>query len=144
MWKDKAASNLTGAGGSLNFEDKIRLVPIMAGSQYYFGQPKAKKRLYAGATGGIVLVNVDSEFNLLPAGGAPATQTNSTSGTDFVSRPFVGLEIINTSKMSFWGEVGYVLGKYTLEATNLTTGAKIEKDVSISGLHITGGVKFGL
>ena len=144
LWKDKAAGNLTGAGGSLNFEDKIRLVPIMVGSQYYFGQPKAKKRLYAGATDGIVLVNVDSEFNLLPAGGAPATQTNSTSGTDFVSRPFVGLEIINTSKMSFWGEVGYVLGKYTLEATNLTTGAKIEKDVSISGLHITGGVKFGL
>ena len=144
LWKDKAAGNFTGVNGTLNFEDQIRLIPIMVGSQYYFGQPKAKNRVYAGATGGIVRVDVKSEFNLQAAGGAPATQSSSASGTDFVSRPFVGLEIINTSKMSFWGEVGYVLGKYTLEATDLATGEKVEKDVSISGLHITGGVKFGL
>lgn len=144
LWKDKASGNLTGAGGSLNFEDQIRLVPIMIGSQYYFGQPKAKTRVYAGATGGIVLVNVNSEFNLQAVGAAPASQKSSVSGNDFVSRPFVGLEIVNTSKMSFWGEVGYVLGKYTLELTNLATGAKVEKDVSISGLHVTGGVKFAL
>jgi len=144
LWKDKSAGNLRDVTGTLSFEDQIRLVPIMVGSQYYFSQPKAKNRVYAGATGGIVLVNVKSEFNLLAAGGAPTSQTSSLSGTDFVSRPFVGLEITNTRTMSFWGEVGYVLGKYTLEATNLATGAKTERDVSISGLHVTGGVKFGL
>jgi len=144
LWKDKSAGNLTGVNGTLSFEDQIRLVPIRVGSQYYFGQPKAKNRVYAGATGGIVLVNVKSEFNLLAAGGAPVSQTSSLSGTDFMSKPFVGLEIINTRNMSFWGEVGYVLGKYTLEATDLATGAKTERDVSISGLHVTGGVKIGL
>ncbi len=144
LWKDKASGSLTGAGGTLSFEDQIRLTPIMVGSQYYFGQPKAKNRVYAGATGGIVLVDVKSDFNLQAAGAPPTSQKNSVSGTDFVSRPFIGLEIINTGNMSFWGEVGYVLGKYTLEATDLATGVKIEKDVSISGLHFTGGVKFGL
>jgi hypothetical protein len=144
LWKDKAAGNLRGANGTSSFEDQIRLVPIMVGSQYYFGQPKARNRVYAGATGGIVLVNVKSQFNLSAAGAAPLSQTSSLSGTDFVSKPFVGLEIVNTRNMSFWGEVGYMLGKYTLEITDLATGAKTEKDVSISGLHVTGGVRFAL
>jgi hypothetical protein len=69
---------------------------------------------------------------------------DDASGGTVMSKPFVGLEIANNSKMSFWGELGYVLGKYTIEATNLATGVKIEKDVSINGLHVTGGVKFRL
>ncbi len=144
FWKDKGAGNLQGAGGTFNYEGQVRLVPIMIGSQYYFSQPKTKTRLYAGATGGVVLVNVKDQYSLVSPGAGSNSQVDDASGGTFVSKPFVGLEIANNSKMSFWGELGYVLGKYTMEATNLTTGVKIEKDVSINGLHVTGGVKFRL
>ncbi len=144
FWKDKGAGNLQGAGGTFNYEGQVRLVPIMIGSQYYFSQPKTKTRFYAGATGGIALVNVKDQYALSTLATGSTSQVDDASGGTFLSKPFVGLEIATNSKMSFWGELGYVLGKYTIEATNLTTGVKIEKDVSINGLHVTGGVKFRL
>jgi len=116
----------------------------MIGSQYYFSQPKTKIRLYASATAGVVLVNVKDQYSLVSPGAGSTSEVEDASGGTVMSKPFVGLEIANKSKMSFWGELGYVLGKYTVEATNLTTGVKIEKDVSINGLHVTGGVKFRL
>jgi hypothetical protein len=135
LWKDKG----TGSLQNESISDQVRLVPIMVGSQYYFSQPAAKTRFYAGATGGLVLVNVESEYRL-----GTLSQTADLSGNSVVTKPFVGLEIANTSKMSFWGELGYMLGKYTIEGTNAATGAKIEEDVSINGIHVTGGVKFRL
>lgn len=141
-WQDKGGGNLQGAAGMMNFEDQVRLVPIMFGSQYYFSQPQSKSRLYAGATGGLVLVTVKSEFSLNAPGANPFSDSSSRSGNDFVTRPFVGVEVANTSKMSFWGELGYVFGKYTLETT--ADGVKTTEDISINGLHLTGGVKFSL
>lgn len=35
-------------------------------------------------------------------------------------------------------------GKYTIEQVDPNTGATNEEEVSINGLHITGGVKFRL
>ncbi len=135
FWKDKGAGSLQNE----SITDQVRLVPIMIGSQYYFSQPKAKTRFYAGGTGGVVLVSVKSEYRL-----GQLSQAADLSGGSVVTKPFVGLEIANTSKMSFWGELGYMLGKYTIEGTNAATGAKIEQDVSINGVHVTGGVKFRL
>lgn len=135
LWKDKGAGSLQNE----SISDQVRLVPIMVGSQYYFSQPAAKARFYAGGTGGLVLVNVESQYRL-----GTFSQTADLSGNSVVTKPFVGLEIANTSKMSFWGELGYMLGKYTIEATNAATGAKTEQDVSINGIHVTGGVKFRL
>lgn len=144
FWKDQGAGNLQGAGGTFKYEGQVRLVPIMIGSQYYFSQPKTKTRLYAGATAGVVLVNVKDQYSLVSPGAGSTSEVEDASGGTVMSKPFVGLEIANNSKMSFWGELGYVLGKYTIEATNLTTGVKIEKDVSINGIHVAGGVKFRL
>jgi hypothetical protein len=135
FWKDQGAANLQYESRT----DQVRLVPIMIGSQYYFSQPGMKTRFYAGATGGVVLVNVKNQYSF-----GAISQAADLSGGSVVTKPFAGLEIANTSKMSFWGELGYMLGKYTIEATILATGAKIEKDVSINGLHVTGGVKFHL
>lgn len=144
IWKDQGGGHLQGQGGTFNFNNQVRLVPIMLGSQYYFSQPKMKTRLYAGATGGVVLVNVKTDMSLVATDAAPFSDVSSSSGSDFVSKPFVGLEIANTNKMLFWGELGYVFGKYTVEATNLVSGEKVQNNVSINGVHITGGVKFSL
>ncbi len=144
IWNDQGAGNLRDVSGTLSFEDRIRLVPIMIGSQYYFSQPKTKTRLYAGATGGVVLVNVKSQISLVAPGAGPISDASTSSGSDFVSKPFIGLEIANARKMSFWGELGYVFGKYSLEITDPGTGQKVQNDVSINGLHVTGGVKIRL
>lgn len=101
LWKDKSAGNLTGVNGTLSFEDQIRLVPIMIGSQYYFSQPKTKAKVYAGATGGIVLVNVKSRISLVTPGGGSQSETADRSGNDFLSKPFVGVEVAQNRKMSF-------------------------------------------
>jgi hypothetical protein len=144
FWKDQGSGNLQGAGGNFNYESQVRLVPIMIGSQYYFSQPKTKARFYAGAIGGVVLVNVKDQYSLVSPGAGSNSQADDASGGTVMSKPFVGLEIANNRKMSFWGELGYVLGKYTMEVTNLTTGVKTDRDVSINGLHLTGGVRFRL
>lgn len=141
-WKDKAEGNISDGLAALAFQDEVRLVPIMIGSQYYFSRPQTNARFYGGATGGVILVNVKSQISLTAPGAAPVSETSNMSGSDFVGKPFVGLEIANTSKMSFWGELGYMFGKYSLETTEPGTGAKTERNVSVNGLHITGGVKF--
>jgi hypothetical protein len=46
---------------------------------------KKKNRLHAGATGGIVLVNVKSQVSLVGSNSEAADQ----SGNDFVGKPFV-------------------------------------------------------
>ncbi len=144
FWKDKGTGHLQDEFETRNFEGQVRLVPIMIGSQYYFNQPEKKTRLYAGATGGVVLVNVKNQFSLVAPGAGSISEVEELSGSDVVGKPFVGLEIAKNSKMSFWGELGYMLGKYTIEATDPDTGEKAKEDISINGLHITGGVKFHL
>lgn len=144
LWNDKGAGSLLNEFGTWTFEDQVRLVPIMIGSQYYFSQPGTQTRLYAGATGGVVLVNVKSQLSLAAPGAGQFSENSDTTGSDFVGKPFVGLEITNNSKMSFWGELGYMLGKYTIEATDHATGVKVEQDFSINGFHVSGGVKFRL
>lgn len=144
LWKDRGEGSLQGVNGTFTFENQVRLVPIMLGSQYYFTPPKEKARFYAGATGGIVLVNVKAKLNLNVPGQGQLSESPSASGNDFVSKPFIGLELANTNKMFFWGEVGYLLGKYSVEETDPVSGAKVENDVSLNGLHFTGGVRFRL
>lgn len=144
IWKDRGEGRLQGLNGTFDFENQVRLVPIMLGSQYYFTPPKQQMRVYAGATGGIVLVNVQAKFNVNVPGQGQFSESPSASGNDFVSRPFIGLELANTNKMFFWGEVGYLIGKYSIEQTDPVTGATVENDVSINGLHFTGGVRFRL
>lgn len=144
MWKDGGEGRIQEGGASLDFKNQVRLVPIMIGSQYYFSQPKEKARFYAGATGGIVLVNVKAKLDVNVPGQGQFSESPSASGNDFVSKPFIGLELANTNKMFFWGEVGYLIGKYTVELTDPLSGATVENDVSINGLHFTGGVRFRL
>lgn len=144
LWKDRGEGHIQDGGASFDFEQQVRLVPIMVGSQYYFSQPKEKARIYAGATGGLVLVNVKAEFNLNVPGQGQFSESPSASGNDFVSKPFIGLELANTNKMFFWGEVGYLIGKYTVELTDPLSGATVENDVSLNGLHFTAGMRFRL
>lgn len=144
LWKDRGEGSLQGVNGTFTFENQVRLVPMMVGAQYYFTPPKEKARFYAGATGGIVLVNVKAKFNLNVPGQGQLSESPSASGNDFVSRPFLGLELANKNKLFFWGEVGYLIGKYSIAQTDPVTGATVENDVSINGLHFTGGVRFRL
>lgn len=144
LWKDGGEGSLQGVNGSFAFENQVRLMPIMIGSQYYFSQPKEQARFYAGATGGIVLVNVKAKFNLNVPGQGQFSESPSASGNDFVSKPFIGLELANTNKMFFWSEVGYLISKYTVELTDPLSGATVENDVSLNGLHFTAGVRFRL
>jgi hypothetical protein len=116
----------------------------MIGPQYYFSQPEQKTRFYAGATGGVVLVNIKNQHSVVELGAGSASEIDDLSGRDFVGKPFVGLEIAEKDRMSFWGELGYMFGKYTVRATAPETGERTEQDISINGLHITGGVKFRL
>lgn len=144
LWKDKAAGHIQNEFGSWNFEGQVRLTPIMIGSQYYFSQPEKQVRFYAGATGGVVLVDIKNQYTVVTPGAGSVSEADDLSGNDFVARPFAGLEISQTSKMSFWGELGYMLGKYSIETTAPETGEKTKEQISINGLHITGGVKFRL
>lgn len=144
LWKDQGAGSLRGVNETLNFEDQVRLIPILVGSQYYFSAPKTKTKVYAGAVGGIMLVNVKSQINLVSPGAGSQSETTERSGNDFLSKPFIGLEVARDRKISFWGELGYVLGKFTIEQVDPNTGTTSEEDVSINGLHVSGGVKFRL
>ncbi len=100
FWKDNGAGNLQDASGTFNFEGQVRLVPVMIGAQYYFSQPDKKTRLYAGATGGVVLVNNKRQLSFVAPDAGSISEVEDASGGTVVSKPFVGLEIAKTSKMS--------------------------------------------
>lgn len=144
VWKDQGKGSLRGVDGTYNFEGQVRLIPILVGSQYYFSLPKAKTRVYAGAVGGLMLVNVKSQESFVSPGIGQQSETTDNSGNDFLSKPFIGVEVAQDRKMSFWGELGYVLGKFTIEQAGPNAGATNETKVSINGLHLSGGVKFRL
>jgi hypothetical protein len=43
--------------------------------------------------------------------------------------------------LSLFTEPGYVFGKFTAEEVDPESGEKISEDISINGLHLTGGMK---
>ncbi|MCI0699255.1 hypothetical protein L0337_45545 [candidate division KSB1 bacterium] len=127
----------------MNFAEKVRLVPIMLGAQYNFGQPEAKIRLYAGASGGVMLVKTQFriEANFTDPNEEPVDELLESSGSDFIGKPFVGLELGASRNLAFFTELGYVFGKFTSEEADPESGEKTSIDTSINGPHLTGGIK---
>ncbi|MGH7599843.1 MAG: outer membrane beta-barrel protein [bacterium] len=142
-WQDQGNGNLRDVDGTLSFANKVRLVPIMLGAQYNFGQPEAKIRFYAGASGGVMLVKTQSQIalNLADPNEESIEELTESSGSDFIGKPFVGLELGTSRKLAFFTEVGYVFGKFTSEEADLETGEPTSLDISINGLHLIGGMK---
>jgi hypothetical protein len=106
--------------------------------------------LYAGASGGVMLVKAQSqlEINFSDPNEGPSDPDSGlslilaeSSGSDFIGKPFVGLELGASRSLALFTELGYVFGKFTSEEVDLESGEKISKDTSINGLHLTGGVK---
>jgi len=130
----------------LDFTDEIRLVPVMVGAQHNFGQPTARLRFYAGAGVGIVLVNSKSRLqaDIIAPTASKIDKRTDISGNDFIGKPFLGIEVAASPKLAFFTEAGYVFGKFTSEETAAQTGAKTSQNISINGLHLTGGVKISL
>jgi hypothetical protein len=133
--------------GISNYTKKVRLVPIMLGVQYNLGQPEARIRLYAGASGGVMLVKTQSqvEINPIDPDGGPlgslSVILSESSGSDFIGKPFVGLELGASRSLSLFTELGYAFGKFTSEELSLESGKKTSVDSSLNGLHLTGGIK---
>jgi hypothetical protein len=149
-WQDQGSISLQDVDETQSFTNKVRLVPIMLGVQYNLGQPEAKIRLYAGASGGVMLVKTQSQLEInfsdpnegpLGDGRGLSLILAESSGNDFIGKPFVGLELGASRSLSLFTELGYVFGKFTSEEIDLESGAKTPVDNSINGLHLTGGMK---
>lgn len=141
-WQDQAAGHYDASDGTVDMKNKIRFVPLMVGAQYYLGAP-SQVRLYAGASGGIVLVQSHFEMQVryTDPNAAPFEGRAEASGNDFIGKLFAGLEIAASPKLAFFSELGYVFGKFTEETVDADTGEKTSEDVSINGLHFKGGIK---
>ncbi|MCI0699258.1 hypothetical protein L0337_45560 [candidate division KSB1 bacterium] len=142
-WQDQASGKYQDVDGTIDFENKVRLVPIMLGAQYNLGAPQARIRLYTGASGGIVLVQTKSHALIKTnvANDQPEVINSELSGNDFIGKPFVGLELAASRKLALFSELGYIFGKFTIERVDPQSGEKTSEDTSINGLHVMGGIK---
>lgn len=142
-WQDQATGNFQASDGTVDFENQLRLIPIMLGAQYNLNAPSAKIRLYAGVSSGVVLVQ--TKFQMTVQLNTPNAQPDVTrselSGNDFMGKPFLGLELATSRNLALFSELGYVFGKFTTEEVDPQSGSKNSEDTSLNGLHLMGGVK---
>jgi len=78
--------DVTFFGQSAGFGYKWSLIPIMSGGRYYFGDPEAKTRFFAGAEVGVHIysVSLSDDSNTLGSGAL-------TGSSEFALQPMVGV-----------------------------------------------------